>query len=243
MPLGMFLFFFVFYNVTLNITRQSIAVSIIIYSLKYLEKKDYKKLIFLFILAFLFHRSATFALLMYGIYILINSKKLNYRSKIAIITVISALLVIVNLYFIPIINLAYKINLVPKKYIDYLINNNQLVKINKIGLITRLIFIIIYVFNKNKNKNSLPYFVYLIMELGILSMSTLSDNFIRIGYYLYLPALFVVIPNTYTILKNTKKNKIIFTLFIMCIFIFSWYREFIIANSSETYPYISIFNK
>jgi hypothetical protein len=29
----------------------------------------------------------------------------------------------------------------------------------------------------------------------------------------------------------------------MCIFIFSWYREFIIANSSETYPYISIFNK
>jgi hypothetical protein len=126
---------------------------------------------------------------------------------------------------------------------NYLINNTQIVKINKIGLITRLTFIIIYVLNKHKNKNLLPYFVYFIIECGLLAISNLSENFVRIGYYLYLPALLVVVPDTYSILKNTKKNKILYTLFIVVIFMFGWYEEFIVANSSETYPYISILSK
>jgi hypothetical protein len=77
----------------------------------------------------------------------------------------------------------------------------------------------------------------------MLFISNLSENFIRIGYYLYLPALFVVVPNTYTILKNTKKNKALYTFFVMVIFMFGWYNEFIVSNSSQTYPYVSFLSK
>lgn len=242
MTLGMFIYLFTFYNLTLNITRQTIAVSFVIYSLIFFERKKYIKTFVLFLLGFSFHSSAAIAIIMYSIILIFDSENLSVKVKKILIALITIVVIIVQIAYMPIIEfLTYDLNIFPEKYINYILrgyNENAILKINKIGAIIRIIFLLLFFINKNKDKKIYSYVCFAIIELGILFMGTITSNFIRIGYYMYLPSLFVLASNSYKVFKRDENNRILVTSFIGFIICFYWFLEYIVNNISMTYPYI-----
>ena len=73
--LGLLCYLFLFYSRFLNLLRQGIAVSIIIYSYKYLEKNELKKFLLAILIATMFHTTAIFAITLIFIKIILNLRK------------------------------------------------------------------------------------------------------------------------------------------------------------------------
>ena len=201
--IGLFIYLFTFYNVTLNISRQLIAVSFIMYSLILLERKKYIKTLVVFFIALSFHSSSIIAIIMYIIMLIFDAKKINNRTKKILLGLTMIAVIIVRITYLPIINfLTYNLNVFPEKYLNYILigyNENAILKVNKIGAIIRLFFLLSFFIDKKKNDKIYSYVCFAIIEMGILFMSTITSNFIRIGYYMFLPSLIILVSNSYKV--------------------------------------------
>lgn len=81
-----------FYNLTLNIMRQGIAIAFLLYSYRYVEKKQCGKLLLMAILGFFWHKSSIVAF--FVLFALLYYKRLNEeKQKIFMICVIPACIV------------------------------------------------------------------------------------------------------------------------------------------------------
>mgnify|MGYP004598912551 CR=1 FL=1 len=244
MWLSMAVYLFLFYNISLNLVRQGLAISVILFSMRYVENRKFIKFLICIVVATLFHSTAVFTIPVYFIFNIIENAKHKKIYKFLIVSVIT----IAVLNYENIIKfLIYDLRILSVKYINYItIYSREEIDFNYAFTLFRLFWIIIsmicYKNLKNANEKNESYIFLLIIDLILNQIGMFSKYADRIAYYYGLPALIYMIPILYKGFKNNSLNKFIVYLGILLMLIFYWWFIFIHFKTGETYPFYSIFS-
>lgn len=233
------IYLFIFYNRSLNIVRQAMAMSLCIYSLKFLfENKDLKFLLII-LLAFFFHKTAA----VFAIAIIIYKL---YKKNIKNVYYMSFAIIIIGLIFIFLfpqcIKVMTSIGIVSSNYLYYLDNYVDTTgTVSSFEIALDVIFMVIcIIFNKSyKEKDGGFYFIFALIDFICLLISIKYTSIHRLGMYFRIPVMLYFLSNLDIIPINkyynkTKINKIV-GLAISIIF---WYYIFIYGKSGNTVPFI-----
>ena len=239
---GMLIFYLMFFNLSLNMLRQSIAIAFSILGFALFVNKDGFRdrllSIFLIVIAFGFHDTAIVMIPIYILYILFNSSKIDQGVKNAFVTIISCLMLLIIVFYKPILYHIGTSGLYPKA-LTYL-ESHSIFDINYLGAIGNIIIILvlIWVRKRIKREDENPLFPLLLaivtFAFGIISaFITYTD---RIAYYAYFTILLLYFPR-YLLMRNDN-NKDLLPLFVVLFFIIHWIIVIMINNSNETLPYV-----
>ena len=205
-----------------TIFRESIAVSICIIGLMFLQKEKYFQFLLFVFIAFWFHQTAILCLL----YIPLSIRKKNQQSIVKLF-LFGIVLPVMLLYASKIIEL-YKRN-------DYTNSYNS-----GTGILLLAFFVIVYIEMIVIFKNNLDkYSIYYNLSLGILFFQILAISFSmfnRCIQYFY-PPMIVLISNCISEVKNKKDKVMILFLFILEFSIL--YFKILIGDSTDIVPYQS----
>ena len=217
--LSILIFFLIgpFYSSGFNGIRQYLAISLFLYSLKYLKNKKVLKYFFFIFLGFLFHKSC---ILLLPLYLILN---LKYSLKQKIIILILSLLVdykllptILNIFNYGIYN----------SIVIYRVNSNFYL------ILLFLIFsMLIFLYNeKNKNLNmveeNINFYTIVLLIITFFNEEMypyLNQIFLRMVTY-FLFNYIIIIPNF--IEKAFKQKKLIKSVFFIVISIL-YFRTFL----------------
>ena len=225
-------YLFIFFPISLNAIRQSLSISIILYSLILLKKNIKNKIpYFLLIAACLFHTSA---LIIFPYLIIIyksKDKKLVKNSIIFTVSLVIALLI--YFYFLKDIGIIRKIG--------YL-GSFSLNKIDINLLISYIPFLIILLFNKSISKSrELAMYSCMFISGVILEVLFSSTQVSRIGLYFSI-FLIILVPELLEKIKDENSKKIIKVLYY--IFLVSYFTfVFYYYGRAEIFPYNNVFLK
>ena len=201
------------------ILRQFIAVTIIIFSLKYIEEKKILKYLICVYIAILFHKSAIIAIFFY----FINSLKFRYKKRVFLFLIIGYLL---SLEIKNILEVILNNFSILKEYKSYLFNKkyNIVEKRSLLGnlyLIVTTISYLIIIFCSKLDRNKNIYF-----KLGIIGIifNIFSNSFlilVRFNSYFIFPIAVAI--SSIDSLNINKKIKKIFLACLLIIQIFTTY--------------------
>lgn len=229
-----FIYLIFFYQISMNITRQAIAMSLVMYSYKYLEKRDFWKYSGYILISCLFHYSS---LIMFPVFFifphLVLSKK-NIRN--ILILIFSVLLISVN--FEEIINLFFKIPQLStyRRYLEVPAENPDFGYLIRYSPILAISFYL-HLMNEIETRYS-KYEALFIINLLLKSTIFLGSQFLsRIALYFEL-SLIILIPYYFKKLSN-KKNYILW-IFLFVYLLVNWLFVYILKNNHGTYPYRTI---
>lgn len=233
MTMFMTIYLLTMFNQSLNIARQSIAIALTIFSYTYLRKNKLIKYILCIILATCFHSTAIFAVPIYFINKLVNSKA---KRKYQIIIILAFVMSIT--FFEEILKFAiYDLHILSERYLYYL-NDTTTTTISLFQIIFRIVLIVIIVLNKKRieiEKYNLM-FTLLIINLLTYLFNAITMYAGRISYYYGQIAMLIAISTISTKWKK-RENRIAFNICIIIFFIISFIIQYVIGNSGETYPY------
>lgn len=246
MYMVMVVYYTIFYSISLNLARQSLAIAIILYSIKFMENRKYIKTLLLLLLAIQFHSSAIFAVFLYFI-IFVNQIKIKPKSKIMIFFMIICLLIGIIISYEQILYfMTFNISIIPAKFYNYLNSKYALdtINVSAFEISFKSIWIILSIMymsitKKDKKYNIESYFIFLIIDLFMFSISFKISNAFRMGHYYGIPAMLLTIPVLTNVFKQDKINKIISTILLVAILVFYWFYSNILYRGSGIYPYVS----
>ncbi|MFA6308367.1 MAG: EpsG family protein [Clostridia bacterium] len=232
-PVAMFIFYMIFYLTTYNVVRQMIAVSIILFSYKYVvEKKPFKFLI-LVIIAALFHQSAIICL---AFYFLRYIRFEHFYVKIVYLTIIFTSTLWIDSFIgllknIPIISgyldkYGFEISHFGFGYLLY-----------AIPIVAPAILFANKVIKLNPNYRFFINLSILYVPMSLLGYYQIWA--IRATYYVTISQI-ILIPLILYSLK-LKSNKILGYTMVIIYYLLIFYFEFVLNNSSESFPFMSIF--
>lgn len=231
--LSYFTFLILFYNRSLNMSRQTIAIVIVLYALKYLEDKKYIKYIIWIVIASLFHFTALSAIFILLIYIIIKSDKSRIFSSLIIILALVCLV----FYEEIVIFLINIVHILPDKYLSYTVSNGY-IKVYEIALkILFMVLISIYRDIISKDDKYNKFFMYcLVIDIILYFIGAISKYANRITYYFGYMSV-IIYPQVYKIAinKNQKKCMVIIYIALMCMYWAVYYGFF---NNDQTLPYL-----
>ena len=219
-----FLSFPIFFFNSLSIVRQYVAISIIFYSFKYIKTRKLFLFLFVVTIAFLFHKSAILAIVLYWLY----NKKVE--SKYLFI------LFFAGLFFS---DLAYYV-------VEYLMPEYLMYLDRKIGvggdkllLIFQIIgFLLLFLVNKVK-RNEVNNFYILVFFIGLFIWSSLAPYGhagFRGGLY-FIVFFILLLPEVYDIIKEKKMLKQLTYLVCFSFFIFTLWVGIKNPNKDPNIPY------
>lgn len=220
-----------FYTLSFNLIRQSIAISLVFYALKYIEEQNKSKYFITIIIAASFHITALIALPLYYF-----SKSNIEKNKLKAFFLI---LLFAGMSFNPIFN--YVVTNIPQ----YMIYKNYSNTIAGIGtyLVGLIYLVMIWLsiikkeqFVKNNFDNICLNTSIIAVPMVVLSFKNIL--FARMIYYFFIPLL---VPFTNIIyIFNIKKTQKIFNIFLALALLIIYVLN--IINFNEVLPYISIFD-
>ena len=191
-----------FFLNTFNGTRQFIAIAIFLYSLRYIEKKEYfKYFTCIFIGAFFFHESIIFVMIVFPFIL----KEFTLKFKFFLL-----LIVILFNFFIEVL-----VSYTP--YFNYL----QIEKKVEIGIFTYILFLfilLIVIFEKKLNDFkyktlllNLNYFSFLTLLLVLMqSKDVMIQMFMRLNNYFFFSYI-IFIPNLISSMRKVN-SRFIFSM-------------------------------
>lgn len=216
-----------FYSMNFYILRSSIAVSIMLFSLKYLKERKILKYMLLTLLASSFHQTM---LVFIPLYFLLN---IDYNKYFMIFfSVITLFIFIFKNTLISI--------LIDRIYPYY---KNQNIFTNggyKLLLLLVILFGIICLYKKkliNQNKDNKFYINMLMYGIFFQVLATSFGPINRITTYL-TTSLIILIPNFLSLLKNTKWYKYINVFTIICLLLIFTLK---VVTQQQFYDYHLIF--
>ena len=234
----MAVYYFMFYNVTLNLSRQAMAIAVIIFANKFLEEKKYFKFIIATVFAATFHRSATFALVLIPLCMMMNLKGKIYY-KILTCTV----LLLGLLFSVQIIELGIDVGIISLRYDKYV--GRYLTSDLKIDFTTIIFKVgIISIFSlfgkKLKNKNSMNelYMFLLIVDFILMQLGVSLGYVQRLAYYIGYMSTFILLPQFKELLVKNDRYKILGNTIVILILVVFWWASFVRGGVGQTYPYI-----
>lgn len=241
--LGMFIFFMFFYHTSFNMARQSIALSFSILAMTYLDDNKNIKFLILSIIAFLFHNSAIILFPVFIFYKYKNKLKENSFHQ----TVIEFLVIIAILFaiaFLPkIISVLISLGIDSTKFSSILSNFSRSLDIPWVNTAFYLFICWLIVINRKMLKDQVTHFnFYSFMSficILILQLGAVVKYSERIGYYIFYPILFLVLPKLapFSLKKMTKLEFRNLSL-VIGIFIAYWGFWIVLQNYHETFPYV-----
>lgn len=231
------IFMFLFYNKSLNLCRQSIAMSICLYSLTYIIERDWKNFFLLMFVAFNFHRSVILFIPLYFVYKYCTTK--NQNNKLILFLIVISILVGV-LFFKQIIILLVNIGVLSNKYLNYVYkygsgNNIKLIEIaSQTSLLLLILFYNKYLTNKNEINKFLVYVTILSFVTFLIGFNATYSQ--RISYYYTYCSIFLL-PQ---IVLSAKKGKDkLLNLFLSLILVFGYFYLYYGKYAfDQTFPYI-----
>lgn len=237
--MGLLYFLCVFYCRTYNLLRQSLALAIVFFSIRYLDEEKSLKYFISIMIASLFHYTAIFAILLFFIYKICNNKKDN--KKLILIVILAIFLcafikpVIAFLYSIGVVNIKIYsyLNLFAQEKIDISISD-EIFKLS-------ILFIILVHIKDNVSKMKINKFLLIctILEFIFYQIRLVLNFADRIALYFgYFTML--LLPQCRNFLYKNSKNAVLLNNFIIILLLLIfWYFKFVILRSCEVYPYES----
>lgn len=235
--LGMFIALLLFYNYSFNIVRQMLAISISLYSFKYIDLKKKIPFVLTALLATSIHGSSIIILPFYYLFNSLGNKRRVYK-----------ILIYVGI-FIAIINYSAIVEFVSQNILNdgYYLKYAQEVE-SELGfglLIISIPFLLpgIVFYKKLSDRNS-SFDLYLFLTIISFLLRLIgyfgAPNLNRIGYFFNVASIWLI-PFYFTELKSSRKWYWVPILSIIGILIY-WYYTFIIEAGAGTIPYNTIFN-
>lgn len=239
--LSMFSYLTLYYCRTFDYLRQSFALAIIFFSLRYVEQEKPIKFFICVLIAKLFHNSAIIAIFFYFANIIMNNEK-NKIKKIMFIYIIISSTILSVICFPDIMEFLYNRNLLSERYYEYTtVYAKKNVDINFLDTFFRLILILLYVIQAKKLNSKFklnPLFgLLIIMDLIVYQIKNTIRMADRFAFYFGIMDI-LIIPQYYKIGKDKKNQILINILLVLMLFVF-WYYKFVIKGYASIYPYTS----
>jgi len=231
-PLAIFSYVCLYYFLTYNVLRQWLAVAIIIYAIKYINKNRYFPFMIMVLIAYSFHYSALIALIMVPIDMIINKKNKN----VFVFLFLFSPFVIYGIYVL--INETSIVS----QYQD-VINTHYTGKILSLSMLFRSLFLLFTMLFVKKNKESYVflrhtvtfYCVYLVIGfLGVYN-SMIS----RVSWYF---AIYEIVYYGLIVKISKGRSNILFRFIIVCFCLYLFVSG-LIGNSNGQMPYIPFWKK
>ncbi len=227
-----FLFSFGFIFFSNNIVRQSFAITLFIYSIRYIERKKFWKYLVSVLIIFLFHTSAILLIPFYWI------GKIRLNKSYWIIMIFSSVIMYrLNIFHIVIRSIA---SLIPKyKHFIGLAGHDEFqggMGLSMILLIFLGISVALFAKYMQNNKRHQIYFNLFMIGICFSIMLFSSAYFYRFTFYLFYIIL-LLIP---ILIKNIEKKnmkRIVFTFFFFLSLI--WWVKVLLFNDGDPLPYQS----
>lgn len=233
---GWLTYCFMFFPTTLNINRQCIALSFILISVALLYRSYYFSSLILIGVAFCFHVSSIFALIIYLTGFLIKKAK---TSRQLLSSLLILLLIVLTLP--ETINIMNSIGLVGSKFSQYLDKNTSTSLVSTIGIRLPMLLALIYSSLKTKvwkDRNTLFIYLVVIFEVIILPFQNISPTVGRLLLYFGIVKV-IGYPLILNKLEIHDQNYLwcinyLFIIFLLGIF----YTQIIINNNNQIYPFL-----
>lgn len=240
LPLVSMIIIYAYLIPLLGSNRSLLALSIIIFSLQYIYKKDKKYFFFVF-LAFLFHKTSIITIIFYFLY---GDKKINNK-KLIIITLLIFVLGL-GIFKIKNIILIYQSSEYFRSRLNrYIIKENISWLVIFMGVIKRIIPLIftVYIYKhykKNKKLDKIFTFLFYLNYIGLNIYILFYKNFLvmvsRGNMFFEILAFPLLVGVTYKSLK-LKKSSLIRISYIILIVLLSYYN---FERGIATYPELFI---
>lgn len=226
----LFVFITAMYFDMTNLVRQCIALSIFMYAIKYINKREIKKYILCIIIAMMFHISILFLMPVYFLYDF--NVKNSYKILIPVIT----------LFFSTFIGkiLTYILLKIPK-YAPYA----RKINVGSTDIILVLLFCIVYLlalFYSANSKGIEDFYVNMLMVAVTIGLASLSIPFLH-RFLIYFKLLFIFYNPI--LFKNLTNKKWGFLIKIFVIVLFVLYTVYVvyIGDWYGANPYRNIFSR
>lgn len=232
-----FLFFYlIYFSMSMNTARQFLAMPFCLLSLAELAQKQYKKVILLFVIAILFHRSSFFYLTIFCLYYLctIHYKKMKQKKMIVLLT----LLIVVGLtMFVELLQFAVNIGIAKGEYLDRYGSDDKYGAGLPVSLFAINCFNYAMYYVLVKRKELTPFLLfskYVMLTCVLLCFAGLISIFaVRLDHYFMITG---IVCTVYAL----QLNKFRYLLIYIAFYAFYWYMVVVVANLSDTFPYHSI---
>ena len=223
------------YNQSLNIMRQYMALSVLLCCLAYLLKKEYRKSIFFFILAYLCHSTSIIAFIFYILYW--GYSKFSYK-RFFILFVFTLILLGFFIYVLYDYCLIFFIEsgLLKESYQRYISYHDENASLTNIvcNLFTLLIIGNVVYRSKVTNMPAILCLSILVIQFFFSFISFGGEITSRISlYFSYMTLLLIPIS-----MFKAQRSSI---LLILLLFFYEWWFTIYINNYGETVPYSSKF--
>lgn len=239
--LGMLVFYLLFFNSSLNLMRQSLALSIAFFGIRFVFERKLGRFIFWCLLGALFHKSVLILILYYPFWTFTNK-----------FTSLKAMIIFVSVGIISIV-------MFQQTLADYMLSfgdsisrvSNYITAIDKVKfpLNTLLFYSILTALFLYKRKSIYSifgeqgyYFQYLV---ALLILIPFLDYYGGVYAYRFFPLvtwwLIILIPILFYI--SFGNRRILANIAIISYCFFYWYVTIIYQNANETADYLTIFEK
>lgn len=237
-------YFCFFYGLTFNIMRQSCALAIMFWAIRYIHEKNWIKYFISIFLAFSFHSTALVAGILIFMIQLICKKENKARIYTTFLIIICSIFSLI--YIKDLIPLLYKFGIINERIYNYMFTFlNGTIDISWGETVFQIIFMIIAFLSlrKYKDKFELNYFfvVTMIINFVLFQFRILISYAHRFSFYFgYMNIL--LFPQCFESMnikfKGINISKIVFVMLCLMFFIY----KFIILGNSQIYPYKFIFS-
>jgi len=232
-PMGLFMYYMYYYLVGYNTLRQMIAVSIVLYSFRFLVDKQPGKYLTTIIIATLFHNTALLSTVFY----LINFGK---RGTSVIKNIILYLVILVSpILIIPAISVVSKIPVLSAYITSHDLAFSGFSLFYLVDLIPTLVPLIF--FRKNIKEKEEKFEALLNLSLLIVPLTILSafqSWAFRLKYYISILSI-ILVPLGIGSIKNRYERVLMYLLFVL-FYLLYFVGIFIITGTDEAFPYESI---
>ena len=231
-PFVYLMFLLLYYNMSLNIIRQFIAVSIILYSYKFIKEEKIIKYFVTVLIATLFHNTAIIGVLLYVIY-LISKNKHRLLYSLAIFIILFGIMFNYNTILV----ILSKTGIVATRYVSRYALGAKGINISFADEIIKIytLFLLVLTRKVNDKDKDYPFLcIVSIFDFLLFQIGAFVDYASRIT--LYFGVFSIVL--TSKLVFDSKKNKKILCILTLIIYFIYFVYMYIICNNGNTYPYI-----
>lgn len=233
-PVIVFLLYIIslFFLQQTNLVRQMLAVSIGLYSLKYIEEKNFLSFVILVFVAFLFHKSSIILVLFAPLCLLKKIPPKTLKITLTVLWILSLLIyvgmVALDLSILGIFG--------ETRYDTYLTGQNETLGVSKQQFdITYNIFVVFYLLFAKFDEKKAIYAIFFVLGCVVYTISLRIVPFYRMGFF-FTPIFCAYLP---TLMEENKletsmsqSKQILFAVVIL------WYGRFLLSRMTEGYEQI-----
>ncbi|MFC5711447.1 EpsG family protein [Thalassorhabdus alkalitolerans] len=235
--LAMFVFMLMYYQMSFNTIRQVITMTIVLYSIRFIQERKLFKFLFIIFIASSFHNSAWIFLPIYFLYPFIKKQKKVF-ARVLVYGSIVLIIIGLDTILAPVLSNVESLDY----YLRYLDEGDMGTSLGFVIRSLPFIIIGIYLSPRLRSNTYFTWFFFLYI-ISILMKFThiVGANYISRVAWNFEVILVLLVP--LYIRELNKKREFLVSWLLICYIVIHWWYIYIYAGSHETVPYQWIFNQ